>query len=110
MDDAIRIAQLIFRKIKGTISPSEEEELDAWVNASPENQAFMRTEIQPESIAEHLMIVADMDLEELDQKVWSRIRQSRMLSRRRRRMRLYGGSGILVVVFAGALLLSYFKT
>jgi transmembrane sensor len=75
MADPTRIAQLIVKRLRGTISVAEEIELDTWINSSPENQYFMETEIRPEVIAGDLLVLADLDEDPLDD-VWESIEQA----------------------------------
>jgi transmembrane sensor len=76
MTDATRLAQLIVNRLLGTISASEEAELDAWLDESPENLAFMENEIRPVVLAQDLEILAEMDEEALDEKTWAEIEQA----------------------------------
>ncbi len=76
MADAVRLAQLIVNRIKGTITPWEEAELDAWINASPENKAFMENEIRYEELAEDMLILAEMDEVGLDETAWRTIEEA----------------------------------
>ncbi len=76
MADAVRLAQLIVKRIQGTITASEEAELDEWINASPENQAFMENEIRYDELAEDMLILAEMDEEGLDNTAWRSIEEA----------------------------------
>lgn len=75
MADPTRIAQLIVKRLRGTISILEDIELDNWINSSPENQYFMDTEIRPEVIAGDLLLLAEIDEDPLDD-VWESIEQA----------------------------------
>ena len=76
MTDATRLAQLIVNRLLGTISASEEAELNAWLDESPENLAFMENEIRPVVLAQDLETLAEMDEEALDEKTWAEIEQA----------------------------------
>ena len=76
MADAIRLAQLIVNRIEGTITPAEEAELDEWINASPENKAFMENEIRYDDLAEDMDILGEMDETGLDETAWRAIEEA----------------------------------
>jgi transmembrane sensor len=76
MADAVRLAQLIVNRIQGTITPSEEAELDEWINASPENKAFMENEIRYDELTEDMLILAEMDEIGLDETAWRIIEEA----------------------------------
>ena len=66
MDDSFHIADLIVKKIRGTINPEEQEELDRWIGESPENQAIYERASDPRKQLEKMEIYRLFDKE----KVW----------------------------------------
>jgi ferric-dicitrate binding protein FerR (iron transport regulator) len=76
MADATRIAQLIIKRLQGNITAWQEMELDAWINSSPENKAFVEENLRTEELAEDLLIQAEMDEEYLDTVVWRSIEEA----------------------------------
>ena len=47
MEETFEIADLIVRKLKGTITTEDEKRLDEWVNASPENASVFKSASDP---------------------------------------------------------------
>ncbi len=47
MNETYHIADLIAKKIKGSITPGEQEELDLWLNSDPGNQALYKQATDP---------------------------------------------------------------
>ena len=61
MAEAFRIAQLIVKQLSGNLTTQEKEELEAWVNESPQNLRYMNTYLQPEGISDQLRTLWEMD-------------------------------------------------
>jgi ferric-dicitrate binding protein FerR (iron transport regulator) len=76
MADETRIAELITRHIRQTLSPSDKKELDAWLATSPKHQRFFELRITPEAIAENILNLNDFDKEAFEEELWARIRNS----------------------------------
>jgi|GEM_PF-2167541 len=62
-----RIQYLIAKQLRGTITAAEQEELDAWMNASPDNRAFVETQMQPHQVLEEMKAWSEIDDDELFQ-------------------------------------------
>jgi ferric-dicitrate binding protein FerR (iron transport regulator) len=71
MKDKLHIAELIARKIKGTILPDEQKELDSWIRENPENQKVFERATDPGKQLEKLEIYALFNKE----KAWSQLEQ-----------------------------------
>jgi ferric-dicitrate binding protein FerR (iron transport regulator) len=56
-----RIPHLIAKHLSHTISESEREELDEWINASPASRRFMETRMRPERVLAMMKARAAMD-------------------------------------------------
>jgi transmembrane sensor len=76
MADPTRLAQLITRRIMGILTPEEEEELNDWINESPDNEAFVENEVRPVLLGEDLLNLAEMDEEGLDEKTWAEMEEA----------------------------------
>ncbi|HEV2478868.1 MAG TPA: FecR family protein [Puia sp.] len=76
MADEKRIAELIIRHVRRTLSLAEKEELEAWLTSSPKHRRFLETRVTPQIIAENLQNLTDLDKEALEEKVWDRLRNS----------------------------------
>ena len=67
MRDNHHIADLIVKKIKGVINPGEQQELELWINESPENQSVFQKACDPKRQLERLEIYGLFNKE----KAWS---------------------------------------
>jgi transmembrane sensor len=96
---ALRIAQLIAKYVKGTISPSEHDELDRWVEASDENMLLFEQLTDEQTINGALNKLEATDWKAALEQVQTRIGQ-------RKRKRKTGQSwliaaSLLIIVGAG---------
>jgi len=64
-----RIAQLITKYLRNEISAKEKEELEKWINASPNNRSFIVERMKPERVMRELEQVGLIDTEAIWQKV-----------------------------------------
>jgi transmembrane sensor len=69
MEQSIRIAELITRQIKGSISVEERKELDAWINLSAENRASYNRTVAHQNQLQKLDMYNSFDKE----KAWQNI-------------------------------------
>ena len=67
MDDSFHIADLIVKKIRGTIATEEQQELDRWIREDPQNQVLYDRASDPKKQLEKLEIYGLFDKE----KVWA---------------------------------------
>lgn len=68
MAEAPRIADLIFKQLKGTLTTEEAEELLRWIEASGDNRAFIETRAQRNVLADDLEALFNMDREAIQRK------------------------------------------
>ncbi|MDX2430469.1 MAG: FecR domain-containing protein, partial [Bacteroides sp.] len=69
MNETYHIADLIVKKIKGSITPGEQQELDLWLNSDPGNQVIYDKATDPRKQMEKLEIYKLFNKE----KVWSNL-------------------------------------
>lgn len=83
-----RIAQLLAKKMRATLSAQEQEELERWLRESPDHQVFMDTRMRPDIFARGQAILWEMDEDSLDRKMKKAIRNSPYFGYRSRRKQL----------------------
>ena len=107
MKDNLHIADLIARKIKGTIRPDEQKELDSWIRENPENQKVFERASDPAKQLEKLEIYALFNKE----KAWSDLEQKLFEPRTVRfttqRILRYAAAIMLPLLIAGGFAIRY---
>ncbi len=69
MDKILHIADLVVKRIRGDISSGEQQELDLWINESPENKALYDRAADPKQQMEKLEVYSLFNKE----KVWTNL-------------------------------------
>lgn len=109
MENSFNIADLIVRKINGTISPAEEKELEEWVNDSPANKSLFN---RVTSRSNQLNKLEVYSLFRKD-KVWSSIEDeifpSKTIRLTTRRILSYAAAIFIPVLLVGGLAYNYIK-
>ena len=65
MVESFHIADLIVKKIRGTISPDEQRELDQWIRKDPKNQLLFEKASDPRKQLEKLEVYRLFDQEKV---------------------------------------------
>ena len=93
MDYRPRIPQLIVNHLHGTNSPAEKEELDQWLDESPENRLFLEKHMSRQLLQDGAEIFLQMDSEA----IYKRFERSKAADQRRKVLRyvLYGVAALL---------------
>jgi ferric-dicitrate binding protein FerR (iron transport regulator) len=93
---------LIIKDLSGTISPEEKAELNAWVDASPDNRRFMETYVNREQALAAMAALTAMDNRRILQKIEEGISEQEVYKMPyRTRMRPYIRAAIFLLVVAG---------
>jgi ferric-dicitrate binding protein FerR (iron transport regulator) len=101
MDNNFQIANLIVKKIRGTITPDELAELESWIQKDPENQALFVRATDPKKQLSRLEIYGLFDKE----RVWSALEDqlfpAKTIAFSGRRFLRYAAAILLPVLIAG---------
>ena len=100
-----RIAQVLAKKMRGTLSTREQEELDIWLGQSPGHQVFMDTRMRPDIFARGQAILWEMNEDALDRKMKKALRNSPYFGHRARRKQIARIVGWTAGSLAAAVLL-----
>jgi ferric-dicitrate binding protein FerR (iron transport regulator) len=103
MENHLQIADLIVKKIRGTITPDEQAELDIWINEDQEHQELFQRAADPKNQLSRLEIY---DLFEKDrEKVWSALEdelfQTKTIQFPVKRILRFAAAILLPVIAAG---------
>ncbi len=107
MKDNYHIADLIARKIKGVISPGEQEELDNWIRENPENQAIYTRATDPKKQLERLEIYALFNKEEAWTKLEDKLFETKTVRFTPQRVLRYAAAIVLPLLIAGGFAYKY---
>jgi transmembrane sensor len=83
-----RIARVLAKKMRATLSAQEQEELDIWLRESPDHQVFVDTRMRPDIFARGQAILWGMNEDALDQKMKKALRNSPYFGYRARRKKI----------------------
>ncbi len=83
-----RIAQVLAKKMRATLSAQEQEELDIWLRESPDHQVFVDTRMRPDIFAKGQAILWEMNEDALDRKMKKALRNSPYFGYRARRIKI----------------------
>ena len=108
MDKSFEIAELIVKKIKGTINPEEIEELEKWINANPENSSLFKKVTDPMNQLEKLEIYTIFEKDKSWSVMEDEIFHSRTTRFNTRRILSYAAAIVLPVIIAAGITFSYF--
>ena len=85
MVDETRIARLLYKRLRGTLTPPERAELDDWLRLDPSNETFMNEFLTPEAQNDIIENFLDTDYEAFHQKLTTDIIDATRLERPVRR-------------------------
>ena len=110
MDDSYHIADLVAKKIRGTINPQEQEELDRWMGESPDNRLLYERASDPRKQLEKMEIYRLFDKE----KVWANLEeelfQGRTVQFVPRKLLRYAAAILLPLIVGGGFAYMYLRT
>lgn len=106
MSDLPRIAQLIVQRVRGGISPADDQELEAWADYCPENRAFLETRVRSGATADNIKLIAEMDDRFLEREVWNKMQRR---ERRRKRREVIAWAIVTLLLSLIAIAASFLK-
>jgi ferric-dicitrate binding protein FerR (iron transport regulator) len=114
LEKAERVAYLIAGFIRHTLTPEEHDELDAWVEASPENMQLFEDLTDEEKTTQGLndfqQVNTQEGLKRLHQKIQAQARQTQSPRRLSRQLLIMAAAAIIMVAVSGILFFSGKKT
>jgi len=107
MKDNYHIADLIAKKIKGIISPFEQEELDNWIQENPENQDVYERAIDPGKQLEKLEIYSLFNKEKAWSELENKLFETKTVRFTPQKLLRYAAAIVLPLLVAGGFAYKY---
>lgn len=101
MKNELHIADLISKKLKGTISSDEQKELDGWIAKDPANKAVYNEAVDPQKHLEKLDQYQRFDKKKARKKLEDELFETKTISFQSRRIMRFAAAILLPVLIAG---------
>lgn len=101
MKNSFEIADLIIRKIKGSISPDQEKKLEDWMQDHPENESVFKKATDPRQQLDKLEIYKLFDKEKAWSAIDAHVSPSKTIRLSSRRILSYAAAILLPIMIAG---------
>ena len=110
MTDSLHIAELIVRKMVGSITSNEQQELDRWISSEPENQRIYQRVMDPKSQLDKLEVYRMFNKEKVRSALEDELFGSKIIQFTPRRIMRFAAAILLPVLLAGAIAIYLFRT
>ena len=108
MDKSFEIAELIVKKIKGTINSEEMEVLDKWIKMSSDNSSLYKRATDTKSQLDKLEVYGLFEKEKSWNFIENEIFQTKTVRLNSRRILSYAAAILLPILIIGGVALTYF--
>ena len=109
MKNELHIADLISKKLKGTISSGEQKELDNWIAEDPANKAVFEESIDPKKLLEKLEQYQRFDKEKTRKKLEEELFERKTISLQARGIMRFAAAILLPLLIAGSVFIFFLK-
>lgn len=107
VDETFQVSEIISRYVLGSMTESEKEELNGWLDKSPRNKLLFEELVRQEVASGKILAYGRVEWEDALKELLEQKKKLRLAGRKRRIIRLGSCAAVLIICLYGYLVLLY---